>query len=122
MKPEVRALEGRDHEVVVALSLRAWAPVFESLERVLGESGVYAHLHPDWRVSQRRAVDAVCSGEGIHVWVADAPRGGGRLDGRVDSAASARSRCAGLVMMTPPTSAGRRRRGSRSLARTDSAR
>jgi len=75
MKPEVRALEGRDHEAVVALSLRASAPVFESLQRVLGESGVYAHLHPDWRLNQRRAVEAVCSGEGFHVWVADAQRG-----------------------------------------------
>lgn len=74
MKSAVRALEERDREAVVALSLRAWAPVFASLERVLGVSGVYAQLHPDWRLSQRRAVENVCTAAAIHAWVADADR------------------------------------------------
>lgn len=71
MQPIVRAFEERDQDVVVALSLRAWAPVFASLEEVLGESGVYAQMHPDWRADQQRAVRAACSAEGIHVWVAE---------------------------------------------------
>lgn len=57
---------------MVALSLRAWAPVFTSLERVLGESGAYAQLHPDWCVSQRRTVETALNTETIHVWVAEA--------------------------------------------------
>jgi GNAT superfamily N-acetyltransferase len=58
MAPTIRPLEAGDREVVVALSLRAWAPVFDLLERILGPSGVFAELHPDWRVTQRRAVEA----------------------------------------------------------------
>lgn len=71
MTPAIRPLEDRDHESVVALSLRAWAPVFASLERVLGPSGVYAALHPDWRTSQRRAVQAALDAADMQVWVAE---------------------------------------------------
>jgi GNAT superfamily N-acetyltransferase len=71
MTPAVRALEDRDHEMVVTLSLRAWAPVFSSVERILGPSGVYSQLHPDWRVTQRRAVEAALVSPDMNVWVAD---------------------------------------------------
>lgn len=71
MRPSVRAFGDRDQDAVIALSLRAWAPVFVSLEGVLGESGVYAQLHPDWRAGQRRVVEAACRAEQIHVWVAE---------------------------------------------------
>jgi len=71
MQPAVREFEDRDRDAVVALSLRAWAPVFASLEQVLGESGVFAQMHPDWRADQQRAVEAVCRAEEMHVWVAD---------------------------------------------------
>ena len=56
-------------DAVVQLSLRAWAPVFESLRGVL-EPAVFEVLFPDWRVSQRQAVEAVCDGEEYHIWVA----------------------------------------------------
>ena len=69
--PSIRPLDACDHEPVVALSLRAWAPVFASLERVLGPSGVYTELHPDWRVTQRRAVEAALLADDEHVWVAE---------------------------------------------------
>jgi GNAT superfamily N-acetyltransferase len=71
MQPIVRAFEERDQDAVTALSLRAWAPVFVSLEEVLGESGVYSQMHPDWRADQQRAVQAACSADGMHVWVAE---------------------------------------------------
>jgi GNAT superfamily N-acetyltransferase len=32
---------------------------------------IYRLLHPDWRVSQRQAVEAVCADEKKQVWVAD---------------------------------------------------
>ena len=68
--PRVRPLEDRDVEAVVDLSLRAWAPAFASLERVLG-SEIFRRQHPDWREDQRRAVEDVCDPEGGHVWIAE---------------------------------------------------
>lgn len=68
----LRAYEDRDRDAVVALSLRAWAPVFYSLESILGPSGVFERLHPDWRVSQRQAVVAACSAEDNQAWIAEA--------------------------------------------------
>ena len=56
-------------EAVVRLSLRAWAPVFASLEDVM-DAGVYREQHPDWRVTQRRAVEAACADPEVHVFVA----------------------------------------------------
>ena len=69
MTPTIRPLAADDREAVLALSLGAWAPVFASLERILGPSGVFAELHPDWRVTQRRAVAAAL--DTLDVWVAD---------------------------------------------------
>jgi GNAT superfamily N-acetyltransferase len=71
MQPIVRAFEERDQDAVIALSLRAWAPVFASLEKVLGESGVYSQMHPDWRVDQEEAVRAACGAKGMRIWVAE---------------------------------------------------
>ncbi|GAB3500817.1 GNAT family N-acetyltransferase [Amycolatopsis cihanbeyliensis] len=67
----VRPFEKRDQDAVVELSLRAWAPVFASIEGVLGDSGVYAQMHPDWRSGQERAVRGACDTAGMHVWVAE---------------------------------------------------
>ena len=64
---EPYTVEQRD--AVVQLSLRAWAPVFASLERVLGPE-VFPVLYPDWRVSQQQAVEGVCDRAEYHVWVA----------------------------------------------------
>jgi ribosomal protein S18 acetylase RimI-like enzyme len=55
---------------VVDLSLRAWTPVFASLERVLG-SEIFGRLHPDWREDQRRAVEDTCAAKKGRVWVAE---------------------------------------------------
>jgi ribosomal protein S18 acetylase RimI-like enzyme len=55
---------------VVGLSLRAWAPAFASLERVLG-SEIFRRQHPDWREDQRRAVEEVCATKKGRVWVAE---------------------------------------------------
>ena len=56
--------------MVVDLSLRAWAPVFESLEQVLG-SEIFGRMHPDWREDQRRAVEDVRAAKKGRVWVAE---------------------------------------------------
>ena len=70
MRPRIRPFDDRDAEAVVDLSLRAWAPVFASLERVLG-SDIFGRLHPDWREDQRRAVEDVLAAKEGRVWVAE---------------------------------------------------
>ena len=62
---------------VVKLSLRAWAPVFESIEHEMGPEK-YVEYYPDWRKSQQEAVESVCANEKMKVWTAvddDAPVG-----------------------------------------------
>lgn len=57
-------------DVVVRLSLRAWTPVFESIQNVM-DLDVYQELYPDdWWVSQQKAVESVCMAEDTYVWVA----------------------------------------------------
>jgi GNAT superfamily N-acetyltransferase len=70
MQPRIRPFEDRDAEAVIDLSLRAWAPVFASIEQVLG-SAIFRRLHPDWREDQRRVVEEACAGKHGRVWVAE---------------------------------------------------
>jgi ribosomal protein S18 acetylase RimI-like enzyme len=58
-----------DLAAIVALSLRAWEPVFASLAQVM-DPEVFREQHPDWRVTQRNAVEATCADESFRVWVA----------------------------------------------------
>jgi GNAT superfamily N-acetyltransferase len=66
---EIRDLTDADVPGVVALSLRAWAPVFASFATVLGP-GVYRQLYPDWRTAQAAAVELVCCDPAMRVRVA----------------------------------------------------
>ena len=67
----IRPYTQSDAEAVVRLSLRAWAPVFESIEREL-DPAVYRVFYPDgWEVQQRQAVEAALANPAHHVWVAD---------------------------------------------------
>jgi ribosomal protein S18 acetylase RimI-like enzyme len=71
VRPQVRPLDDRDAEAVVGLSLRAWAPVFASIEQAIG-SEIFGSLYPeDWRETQRQAVQAVCASQEKRVWVAE---------------------------------------------------
>ena len=56
-------------DAIVALSLRAWEPVFESIASIM-DPEVYREQHPDWRVTQRAAVEATCASDGFSVFVA----------------------------------------------------
>jgi GNAT superfamily N-acetyltransferase len=76
MNLHIRPVSDQDIEDVVRLSLLAWAPVFPSFERLLGHD-IYALIWPDWRTSQRAAIETVCrEREKNTVWVAE-------LDGTV---------------------------------------
>jgi ribosomal protein S18 acetylase RimI-like enzyme len=68
--PTIRIFDEGDLAAVVGLSLRAWEPVFVSLEGVLGP--VFRMLEPDWRSGQARAVTEAGTADGAHAWVADA--------------------------------------------------
>jgi GNAT superfamily N-acetyltransferase len=65
-------------DAVVQLSLRAWAPVFASIQNAM-DAEVYRAFYPDdWRVSQQQAVEEVCAAADVEVWVAivaDSPVG-----------------------------------------------
>ena len=103
---ELRPYDDGDRAVVVALSLRAWEPVFDSLRDVLGPSGVFGVLHPDWRDSQRRAVGSVLDDEAMTVWTAV-------LDGAVVgfAAATAGEEYGEIVMLAVDPPAQRRGAG-----------
>jgi GNAT superfamily N-acetyltransferase len=67
----IRDYRADDEEPVVALALRAWAPVFASLGQVLGRE-LATRLHGDWRRYQDQAVRAVLSDPAGQAWVAEA--------------------------------------------------
>lgn len=57
-------------DAVIRLSLRAWTPVFDSLQEAMN-ADVYRAFYPDdWRVSQQKAVEEVCADADTKVWVA----------------------------------------------------
>ena len=56
-------------EAIVRIALRAWTPVFASIERAM-DPEVYREHHPDWRVTQQQAVEAACADPDVHLWVA----------------------------------------------------
>jgi GNAT superfamily N-acetyltransferase len=57
-------------DAVIRLSLRAWTPVFDSIQNAMN-ADVYQAFYPEhWRVSQQKAVEDVCAAEDTNVWVA----------------------------------------------------
>lgn len=66
----IRAYRPPDEQPVVELSLRAWAPVFASVEAILGGELSF-RLHGDWRQYQERAVRRTLGDHDMTVWVAD---------------------------------------------------
>jgi ribosomal protein S18 acetylase RimI-like enzyme len=67
----IRRLDPSDVDAVVDLSIRAWTPVFASLERALGPA-LFDAMHPDgWESLQAAAVRATLQAADFDVWVAD---------------------------------------------------
>jgi hypothetical protein len=70
MDVQIRQYTTADEELVVALSLRAWEPVFASLKQLLGDE-LFKILRGDWHVSQEQAVRDVLAAPTQHIWVAE---------------------------------------------------
>lgn len=76
MNLDIRPVCDADIEALVQLSLLAWEPVFASFRQTLGPT-VYTAIWPNWRSSQREAIEIICQQDDpFRVWVAD-------LDGTV---------------------------------------
>lgn len=65
----IRPLVDTDLPEVVELSVRAWAPVFDSLRTALGETMFALQFPEGWEEAQREAVAQVAGGP--HAWVAE---------------------------------------------------
>jgi ribosomal protein S18 acetylase RimI-like enzyme len=70
MLPVIRPLVPADVGAVIELSLRAWAPVHESMAGVLGDA-INAIVYPDWAAQQADDVRAVCQDGTAAVWIAE---------------------------------------------------
>jgi GNAT superfamily N-acetyltransferase len=66
---QIREFREGDLDAVIAFSLRAWAPIFDSIRDVLGEE-IFLRLHPDWQADQAEAVRSSCLSEERDVFVA----------------------------------------------------
>jgi ribosomal protein S18 acetylase RimI-like enzyme len=66
---QIREFREGDLDAVIAFSLRAWEPVFDSIRKVLGDE-IFLRLHPDWRSNQADAVKSSCLSEQRDVFVA----------------------------------------------------
>jgi GNAT superfamily N-acetyltransferase len=73
MDLRIRDFRPDDEQEVVELSVRAWTPVFESLQRVLGGE-IFVRLHGEWPLYQASAVRDAIAANGARVWVAEASR------------------------------------------------
>jgi ribosomal protein S18 acetylase RimI-like enzyme len=60
MSLTVRPVSDDDLESLVDLTLRAFVPIFDSFEAILGPA-IYSHIWPDWMTSQQEAVEMMCS-------------------------------------------------------------
>ncbi|NQE38424.1 GNAT family N-acetyltransferase [Microcoleus asticus] len=70
MEMRIEPYDAHQLDAVIRLSLRAWAPVFDSIQNAM-DADVYREFYPDdWRVSQQKAVEDVCAAEDTNVWVA----------------------------------------------------
>jgi ribosomal protein S18 acetylase RimI-like enzyme len=81
----VRPVESADLDEVIALALRAWAPVHGSMAVVLGQD-LNARIYPDWAAAQASEVANACSDLHLQVAVAlDAQRVVGFVAVRIDA-------------------------------------
>ncbi|MBD2770850.1 GNAT family N-acetyltransferase [Iningainema tapete] len=67
---QIEPYEDSQLDAIKNLSIRAWTPVFDSIQKAI-DLDVYRSFYPDgWRVSQLQAVESVCNAADTKVWVA----------------------------------------------------
>jgi ribosomal protein S18 acetylase RimI-like enzyme len=67
----IREYATEDCQSVVALSLRAWEPIFTTLRTILGPE-LDERMHgPDWRTYQGNSVEQTIGAAENHTWVAE---------------------------------------------------
>lgn len=102
----IRDCRPEDHDEIVELSLRAWAPVFASVGEVLGEE-LHTLLHgTDWREHQARDVRATLGDAAKRAWVAEDE---GRVVGFAAAAVVDEARLIGELAMVAVDPAAQRR-------------
>jgi ribosomal protein S18 acetylase RimI-like enzyme len=102
----IRDCRPRDHDEIVELSLRAWAPVFVSVGDLLGRE-LSTLLHgADWREHQAGEVRATLHDTAKRVWVAEYA---GRVVGFVAAAVVDNARLIGEIAMVAVDPAAQRR-------------
>jgi ribosomal protein S18 acetylase RimI-like enzyme len=102
----IRDSTAEDDEPIVALSLRAWEPVFRSVAAELGPE-LNTLLHgEDWRDHQEREVRETLARNGMRTWVAEED---GRLQGFVSAAVVDPRRLIGEIAMLAVDPASQRR-------------
>jgi hypothetical protein len=70
MEMRIEPYDAHQLDAVIRLSLRAWTPVFDSIQNAM-DADLYQVFYPDnWRVSQQKAALDVCAAEDTNVWVA----------------------------------------------------
>lgn len=67
---EIEPYDSSHLDAVVRLALRAWAPVFDSIQNTMNADVYQAFYTDHWQESQQKAVEDVCAEEDTHVWVA----------------------------------------------------
>jgi ribosomal protein S18 acetylase RimI-like enzyme len=67
---KIRDYQPEDKERLIELTLRAWKPVFEGLEKSMSPD-IYEVFVPDWEAQQIQSVNLVCDSEDIDVIVAE---------------------------------------------------
>ena len=72
---EIRSYVAADADDLVALALRAWEPVFDSLRTALGSELFVALRGEDWREAQAADVQKTMEAEDAHTWVAEVDGG-----------------------------------------------
>ncbi len=108
----IRDCRARDHDAIVELALRAWAPVFSSVHELLGRELATLLHGADWRRHQAGEVRAALRDAAKRVWVAESD---GRIVGFVAATVVDEVRLIGEIFMVAVDPAAQRQRIGGSL-------
>jgi GNAT superfamily N-acetyltransferase len=111
-RPEIRLAQTSDHGAIVALALRAWEPVYASVNGALGPELAFALHGADWRGHQTRVTRDCLEDNSGRAWVAEAD---GALAGFATAAIAEQRRRIGEVVIVGVDPAAQRHGVGRAL-------